>query len=134
MTSVGIECQRGQEGIKYLNRPAAYLPGQQLLRLQLYCFFIGCLRLIWLFQFTGCQPDEYPGIVIILFQFQYSLKPRLREQSQLHNIFVYLSEYFSLRYFTLQCFSASLNSLFFMASLALFSAAFTSLLDISWTQ
>lgn len=33
-------------------------------------------------------------------------------------------------HFTLHCFSASLNSLFLMASLALFSAAFTSLLDI----
>lgn len=31
---------------------------------------------------------------------------------------------------TLQCFNASLNSLFLMASLALFSVAFTSLLDI----
>jgi len=31
---------------------------------------------------------------------------------------------------TLQCFKASLNSLFLMASLALLSAAFTSLLDI----
>lgn len=35
--------------------------------------------------------------------------------------------------FTLQCFSASLNSLFFMASLALFSSDFTSLLDI-WSK
>lgn len=40
------------------------------------------------------------------------------------------SLWLNLKYFTLQCFRASLNSLFFMASLALFNAVFTSLLDI----
>lgn len=45
-----------------------------------------------------------------------------------HNLLASLS-----KCFTLQCFSASLKSFFFMASLALFSSVLTSLLDI-WAK
>lgn len=69
----------------YQIRPEPYLPGQQLLWLQLHCFFIGCLRLIRLFQLTGCQADENPRIVIVLFKFQNSLKLQyLKVQNQWH--------------------------------------------------
>lgn len=58
-----------------------YLPGKQLLRLQLHSLFISSLCLIWLFQFTGCQANEHPCIVIVLFYLQNSLKSQIEESS-----------------------------------------------------
>lgn len=118
-----------------------YLPGKQLLRLQLHSLFISSLCLIRLFQFTGCQANEHPCIVIVLFYLQNSLKSHIEESSYerfgvswSHLVYRLISCHQDIapesKYFTLQCFRASLNSLFLMASLALFSAAFTSLLDI----
>lgn len=118
-----------------------YLPGKQLLRLQLHSLFISSLCLIWLLQFTRCQANEHPCIVIVLFDLQNSLKSNIEKSSYKrfgfpwsHLVYRLISCHEDIlpesKYFTLQCFRASLNSLFLMASLALFSAAFTSLLDI----
>lgn len=118
-----------------------YLPGKQLLRLQLHSLFISSLCLIWLLQFTGCKANEHPCIVIVLFYLQNSLKSHIEESSYerfgvswSHLVYRLISCHQDIvpesKYFTLQCFRVSLNSLFLMASLALFSDAFTSLLDI----
>lgn len=43
-----------------------YLPCKQLLGLQLHSLFICSLCLIWLLQFTCCEANENPRIVIVL--------------------------------------------------------------------
>lgn len=132
----------------------SYLPCQQLLGLQLQGLFVGCLSLIRLLHLTGRQADEHPCIIVVLLKLQNSLKPcRRRSRDEIFlwsraTLLQFVSRtpetdipkcctYASIlhiclkeRKLTLQCLRASLYSLFFMASLALFSAAFTSLLDI----
>ncbi len=61
-----------------------YLPCQQLPRLQLHSLFISCLCLIWLLEFTGCQANEHPCIIIVLFKFQNSLKTTTKRAKSTH--------------------------------------------------